>query len=231
LFPSSAVYQGYYKHDDQLLVPNGELRALRRTFFVNELQAIKSFDANQLSSNNATDLAIIEGHLKSSLWYIDSFRSYEWNPAQYNPAGTFGLILNTEYKTYLQRIEVISRRVQSYVDAYAVNSQKPNWGLGKYYEAASQDCDAVGTDLKRYIARQAKEEFDLQLAASRVRDMRAGGSTDRGGGWAEADDGVGDDGAGATPGPKARAGARTVARASELVARPRNDPAMSPDCS
>ena len=118
LFPSRAVYQGYYKHDDKLLVPNGELRALRRAFFVNELQAIKSFDANQLSSSNATDLAIIEGHLKSSLWYIDSFRSYEWNPAQYNPAGTFGLILNTDYKPYPQRIEVISRRLMSVPEFY-----------------------------------------------------------------------------------------------------------------
>ena len=30
-------------------------------------------------------------------------------------------------------IEIISRRVQSYVDAYAVNPQRPNWGLTKYY--------------------------------------------------------------------------------------------------
>ena len=117
LFPSHAVYQGYYKHDDQLLVPNGELRVLRRTFFVNELQAIKAFDANQLNSGNASDLAIIEGHLRASLWYLDSFRSFEWNPALYNPAGSFGVILNTDYKPYSERIRVISRRLEN-VPAY-----------------------------------------------------------------------------------------------------------------
>lgn len=118
LFPSYAVYNGYYKHDDVLLVPNGELRDLRRTFFVNELQALKSFDANQLSPGNATDLAIIESHLKSSLWYIDSFRSYEWNPAEYNPAGAFGVILNTDYKNLSERVGVISRRLVSVPDYY-----------------------------------------------------------------------------------------------------------------
>lgn len=126
LFPSQAVYQGYYKYDDQLLVPNGELRALRRSFFVNELQAIKSFDANQLNSSNASDLAIIEGHLKARLWYIDSFRSFEWNPAQYNPAGSFGVILNTDYKPYSERMDVISRRLEN-VPAYylaAINNIK-----------------------------------------------------------------------------------------------------------
>ena len=40
LHPSSAVYAGYYAYDDQLLVPNGELRAQRRAFFVSELQGL-----------------------------------------------------------------------------------------------------------------------------------------------------------------------------------------------
>lgn len=128
LFPSKAVYQGYYKHDDQLLTPNGELRAFRRAFFVSELQAVKGFDAIQLSPENATDLAIIEGHLKSSIWYIDSFRSYEWNPAEYNPAGTFGIILNTDYKPFLERLDVIIKRLESvphYYEAALSNLKVP----------------------------------------------------------------------------------------------------------
>ena len=36
LNPSFGVYVGYYKHDDQLLVPNGVLRASKRSFYVTE---------------------------------------------------------------------------------------------------------------------------------------------------------------------------------------------------
>ena len=118
LNPSYAVYVGVYKYDHQLMIPNGELRALRREFYVTELQALKQFDANQLSSSNATDLAIIEGELRSRLWYIDVFRSYEWNPAQYNPAGVFGVILNTEYKPLVERFAAISSRLKSVPEYY-----------------------------------------------------------------------------------------------------------------
>lgn len=118
LNPSWGVYLGYYKYDDQLLVPNGELRALRRQFYVNELLALREFDANKLNSGNATDLAIIEGQLKSNIWYIDSFREYEWNPASYNPAGAFGVILNTDYKPLKERIATISTRLENVAPYY-----------------------------------------------------------------------------------------------------------------
>ncbi len=128
LNPSRAVYLGYYKHDDVLLVPNGELRARQRGFYVNELLALKAFDANQLSAANASDLAIIEGRLRSNIWYIDEFRAYEWNPAQYNPAGVFGVILNTDYKPLGERMLTISTRltnVPEYYEAAKANIKVP----------------------------------------------------------------------------------------------------------
>ncbi len=118
LDPSRAVLAGYYKHDDQLLVPNGELRARKRGFYVNELLALKKFDANQLTKTNASDLAIIESELRARLWYIDEYRSFEWNPAQYNPAGAFGVILNTDYKPLPERLMVINRRLANVPDYY-----------------------------------------------------------------------------------------------------------------
>ncbi len=128
LKPSYAVYVGYYEHDDQLRVPNGVQRAAERGFYVNELLAIKEFDANQLSAANASDLAIIEAELKSNIWYIDEFRDYEWNPARYNPAGAFGVILNTDYKPLLDRLGVISKRLENvpaYYEAAVANIKNP----------------------------------------------------------------------------------------------------------
>ena len=44
LHPGYAVYVGFYEFDNQLAVPNEELRALRRTFFVDQLAVLKTFD-------------------------------------------------------------------------------------------------------------------------------------------------------------------------------------------
>jgi uncharacterized protein (DUF885 family) len=118
LNPSFGVYVGFYDYDDKLVVPNGEHRALRREYYATELQALKRFDANQLSASNGTDLAIIEGQLRSQLWYIDVFRVYEWDPSQYNPAGSFGVILNTEYKPLNERLAAISSRLKAVPDYY-----------------------------------------------------------------------------------------------------------------
>ncbi|MGK0373668.1 MAG: hypothetical protein ACJA2E_000135 [Arenicella sp.] len=126
LDPSFGVYVGFYQYDDILVLPNGENRALRREFYATELQALKQFDANQLNPSNATDLAIIEGRLRAQIWYIDVYREYEWNPAVYNPAGAFGVILNTDYKPLAERLGAISSRLSA-VPAYyqaAINNLK-----------------------------------------------------------------------------------------------------------
>jgi len=117
LFPSRAVASGYYLHDDQLEVENGDLRVLRRAFFVSELQALKTFDATQLSLSNATDLTILENQFRAQLWYIDRFRRYEWDPSVYNVASTFGIILNTDYKPLSERLMTVLKRLDN-VPAY-----------------------------------------------------------------------------------------------------------------
>jgi len=123
LYPASAVYAGYYAYDNQLLVPNGELRAQRRSFFVNELQALNNFDANQLTASNATDWQILHNHCRSQIWYIDAYRSFEWNPASYNPAGALGVILATDYKPLEERKKAVRGYLYSFSDYYAAAKQ------------------------------------------------------------------------------------------------------------
>ena len=119
LYPASAVYAGYYAYDNQLPVPNGELRAQRRSFFVNELQALNDFDANQLTASNATDWQILHNHCRSQIWYIDAYRSFEWNPASYNPAGALGVILGTDYKPLEERKKAVRGYLSGFSDYYA----------------------------------------------------------------------------------------------------------------
>jgi len=117
LFPSYGIYVGYYDFDYKLMIPDGATREQRRTFFVKQLEVLNSFDAVNLNVSNATDLEILIGQVKSSLWYNDEFRDYEWDPSNYNVAGTFGLILNTDYKPLKERLDVIGRRLEN-VPAY-----------------------------------------------------------------------------------------------------------------
>jgi len=83
--------------------------------------------------------------------------------------------------------------------------------MAKYYESSDRSVDIVSEPLKRFAARRAKEDWDLQTAHTRVRELRAdgpaggpGGNPDAGGGSRDKNDkggkaagGKGDRGGGA----------------------------------
>lgn len=115
--PGYALYSGYYKYDDQLAIPNEEHNKENLKFINATLNSLKSFDLAQLDNNNSSDYYIIKNEMESSIWYIEEFRSGEWNPASYNVAGAFGLILNTEYKSLDERLKVIEKRLTN-IPAY-----------------------------------------------------------------------------------------------------------------
>lgn len=115
--PSYALYVGYYKYDDQLVIPDQVSSEKTLAFSEEKLNALKKYDVKQLNSNNAGDYYIIENQLESSIWYINEYKSGEWNPSRYNVAGTFGLILNTDYKSIDERLKTISTRLEN-VPAY-----------------------------------------------------------------------------------------------------------------
>jgi uncharacterized protein (DUF885 family) len=117
LNPSYALYVGYYQYDNQLVVPNEAANNATLAFSKQKLKALNEFDVNQLSNNNAGDYYILENQLESSIWYINEYKGGEWNPSQYNVAGAFGLILNTNYKSLDERLKTISTRLNN-VPAY-----------------------------------------------------------------------------------------------------------------
>jgi len=115
--PGYALYSGYYKYDDVLTVPNDESKRRTLEFANATLAKLIEFDFKQLNNNNVSDYYIIKNQLDSTLWYLKKFKSGEWNPASYNVAGSFGLILNTDYKSLDERLKTISKRLEN-IPAY-----------------------------------------------------------------------------------------------------------------
>ncbi len=115
--PGYALFAGYYKYDDLLVVPNKKHQQENLNFIQATLKSLKSFDLDQLDNNNSSDYFIIKNEMESSIWYINEFRSGEWDPASYNVARAFGLILNTEYKSLDERLKAIAKRLAN-IPAY-----------------------------------------------------------------------------------------------------------------
>ncbi|TQV73009.1 DUF885 domain-containing protein [Aliikangiella marina] len=145
LYPGYAVYVGYYKHDNKMTIPDEASRQKEMAFAESIMTQLNGFDPAKLSLSNATDLELIKNQLESSKWYSEVFKSREWDPSDYNVAGPFGVILNTEYKPLEERLRAIFERIDSvpaYYQAATKNIKNPT--LEHTELAIQQNSGAIG---------------------------------------------------------------------------------------
>ncbi len=115
--PSSAIYAGYHKYDSLLIIPNDDNKKKTISYYNALMDSLKQFDESKLSDLNKIDLWMMRDNIEASLWYINSFKSNEWNPANFNIAGDFAEILNGKYDNLENRLRVFSKRLEN-VPAY-----------------------------------------------------------------------------------------------------------------
>lgn len=115
--PEDGIYVGKFDAAAKLTIPDAASRAKRLAFIDEWLDKFGKLNADKLSPNQRTDLAVLLNKLKYDRWQLTTFREFAWNPAQYNVAQTFDLILNTEYAAKAQRLRTILKRLAD-VPAY-----------------------------------------------------------------------------------------------------------------
>jgi hypothetical protein len=126
--PVWASYVGFHDYDSLLTIPNEEGRKAEITFCKVYLDSLNQFDQTQLSKEELTDWMMIRDKLSSTIWYTEQFKSHEWNPANYNLGGTFGIMINGKYAPLDDRLKAMSLKmdgVEAYYEAAKQNIQKP----------------------------------------------------------------------------------------------------------
>ncbi|MES2565683.1 MAG: DUF885 domain-containing protein [Bacteroidota bacterium] len=167
LYPGWASSQGYHKFDSVLTIPNQEQRNRELDFCKANLDSLKAFDLNALSDNNKTDYYMIEGQLKSAQWYITDYKSYEWNPSDYNVCGSFAEMLANNYDsldTRLRNFYLRMKNVKAYYETAKQQIKSPttehtqlaiDQNLGG---ASTFDADLNDALLKSHLKAEEKEQ-------------------------------------------------------------------------
>lgn len=115
--PEDGIYVGKFDAAAKLTIPDAATRAKKLAFIDEWLDKFGKLNADKLSPNQRTDLAVLLNKLNYERWQLTTFREFEWNPAEYNVAQTFDLILTTEYAAKAQRLRTILKRLAD-VPAY-----------------------------------------------------------------------------------------------------------------
>jgi len=117
--PDSAVRMGDYQFAAEQVVPDAAWRAKTRDFDRRQLAALEQFDPASLSPANRIDLAILKNRFERSLWELDTFKAWQWDPSSYNVANTLDLVLTTEYAPIEVRLHNASARLERIPAYYA----------------------------------------------------------------------------------------------------------------
>ena len=126
--PDWASSQGYHKYDAVLIIPNIEFRESQMSFIKQNLDSLKKYPINNLNVNNKTDFFMIKNQLESMDFYINEYKSYQWNPSEYNVCGAFSEILNGSYDSLDNRLKNFNLKmsnIPAFYEAAKVNIKNP----------------------------------------------------------------------------------------------------------
>jgi uncharacterized protein (DUF885 family) len=126
--PENGIYVGKFDAAAKMTIPDAATRTKQLAFIDEWRDKFGKLNADKLSPNQRTDLALLMNKLQSDRWRLTTFREFEWNPAQYNVAQGFDLILNTEYAAKPQRLRTILKRladVPAYYQAAQASTLNP----------------------------------------------------------------------------------------------------------
>lgn len=127
-YPGWASWAGLHEYDS--ILNNNSLENRQKLLTsIKELDLkLQTFELTNLDDGNKIDYLIIEKFIESEAWYVNEFRSYEWNASDYNVAGRAWTIINGTYADLDTRLKILSTllvKVPSYYQSAINNLKNP----------------------------------------------------------------------------------------------------------
>lgn len=176
LSPTWALYSGYTKFADKLVVPDEFSRQQSLNFVKQQRHMLNTIDIEKLSPSMRIDMALIANMLDSIEWDITTFKSWQWQPTQYNVAGGFAQIINGSYAPLDDRLNSVLERlilVPQYYAAARKNIENPTLEHTKLAIRQNKGALSIFSDqLIDKAANSAMSSTDKSLFSARVLEAR-----------------------------------------------------------
>ncbi len=134
--PSAAIYAGYGKYYDELIIPDSNSFVSSVNFSKQWLDSLHTFKYDDLSDNDKIDYNIIQNQLQSNTWYIDTFKSQQKDPSSYNLGGECYYLLTQNYAPLAQRLQALSAHIQHAPEYYIAARNIINHPTKEYTQLA-----------------------------------------------------------------------------------------------
>jgi hypothetical protein len=172
LYPNWASSVGYHRYDSLLTIPDATEREKELAFVEAQRDSLSIYRVNDLSPVNRTDYLMMGDFAENVLWSINTMKSFEWIPSQYNVCEGFAEMLNNNYDTLDTRLRNFSlklRGVPKYYAAARSNIKNPT----KEHTALAIDQNTgglsiFGEELQAAVKRSSLSDGEKKLLAKRT---------------------------------------------------------------
>ena len=110
-YPNFALHMGIETYAHTLKIPNKKSREEDRQFLEKYRTQFLNTNNDKLSIGQITDKELILNSIDRSLWELDSFKSYEWNPSRYNIGNALDTLLASEKMSEGEKLRAISQQL------------------------------------------------------------------------------------------------------------------------
>lgn len=175
--PDAGIANGYYRYADRLLVPDAAARASYLRYLDRQLAALAAVDPQRLDENHRSDWALLSNRLELERWSLRELKEWQWNPALYNVAEPFALLLNTPYAPEPERLRTVLRRLAAVPAYYAAAKGAVRQPTREHTQLAIQQnagaLEVLGKPLETQVAGSGLSAAERTLFLQRLGKARA----------------------------------------------------------
>lgn len=127
-YPEWASSVGYHAYDSVMTINDEAHRKIEMDFLHAQLDSLKKYDLNRLSSNNKTDYQLMLNQLNSGIFNNEELHADQWNPSIYNISGTCAELLAANFDKLENRLKSIHlklRNAKAFYEAAKQNIKNP----------------------------------------------------------------------------------------------------------
>lgn len=127
LYPGWASSMGLRQYDSQMRVPNQLFFEQQKSFLQKYMAQLDGLQPSMLKETEQVDYRLVKTFLQSTLWELNEFKSFQWDPSKYNVGSSLALIMESQVEDPVKILNLKSRLqiVPEFYKAAYLNIDRP----------------------------------------------------------------------------------------------------------
>ena len=174
--PDFAAALGNHRFDSLLVIPDSAQRVREKDFSLRYLQLLSEVKPDSLSAANGIDYQMLSNELRATRWYIDTLRTWAWDPAYYNLGASVGELFNGRHAGLDKRLRDISSKIAGSTPYYFIAKANLHSPTREHTELGIRQnqggLEVFGPALLDSVRRSGLSEREKQELSDRIATTR-----------------------------------------------------------